>query len=458
MNDKYDFLKEQVKKQKPYMKWLRRAGVSAFSGLIFSLVVLVVMVFVYPRVNAAVNPKKTPQVDLGVSSSEKDSAQTTDSKEENQTASSTVASETAESEMPDTPEQKEDSPESSVLPETGEEASSSVVPQEKEEEVTTAENLEKLSRDVSDIVNTLEKSMVTVIGVTEDKDWFNQTYENQGQLSGLIVAFQNGAYYILTEYRVVKDVNRIMVTFADGNTTDARFVKSDTATGLAVIRVDADDVSKDTRQAIAPVEIKKYTSVKQGDAVIAIGSPMGYSNGMAVGMVTSVDNFRSVTDNAYHILCTDIPVSEDGSGILVNMDGCVVGLMAQQLLDTKDLKLMMCLPFTELVAPIEKLCNNEEMAYVGINGQDVTSTISEKTGIPKGIWIDSVDKASPAMETGIQAGDVIVRLNDTEVSTMKTFHNVLNQNKVGDKITIQVMRRSVEGYVEVEFKVTLTGR
>ena len=65
MNDKYDFLKEQVKKQKPYMKWLRRAGAAAFSGVIIGVVVLLIMVFIYPRLDRAVNPKPTAQVDLG---------------------------------------------------------------------------------------------------------------------------------------------------------------------------------------------------------------------------------------------------------------------------------------------------------------------------------------------------------------------------------------------------------
>ena len=457
MNDKYDFLKEQVKKQKPYMKWLKRAGVAAFSGLIFGAVVLLLLVFVYPRLDRAVNPKNTPQVDLGInSSSSDDSAQTADNEEERKTGEN---SQMAESEaVQSEPADMESQGPASALPEVKGEQETSVAAQEPVEEKTTAENLKKISEDITKVADTVKKSMVTVIGVTEDKDWFNQTYENQGQLSGLIVAFQNGAYYILTEYRVVKDVNRIMVTFTDGSTADARFVKSDTATGLAVIRVDADVVAKDTRQAIAPVEMKRHTLARQGETVIAIGSPMGYTDAVAVGMVTSVDNLKSVTDNAYHILCTDVPVSEDGSGILVDMDGNVLGVMAQQLLDTRGLGLMTCLPFSELVEPIEKLCNNEQMVYMGINGQDVSSIVSEKTGIPKGVWVDSVDKDSPAMETGIQAGDVIFKLGDTEISTLKTFHSLLNQNAPGDKVEVYVMRRSVEGYVEVQFEVTVSGR
>ena len=185
---------------------------------------------------------------------------------------------------------------------------------------------------------------------------------------------------------------------------------------------------------------------------------MGYADAMAAGMVTSVDNLKSVTDNAYHILYTDIPVSEDGSGILVDMDGGIVGIMAQQLLDTRKLGMMTCLPFSELVESIEKLCNNEKMVYLGMNGQDISTTVSEKTGIPKGVWVDSVDNDSPAMETGIQAGDVIVKIGDAQISTLKSLHSLLNQNKPGDKITLYVMRQSVEGYVEVPFEVTVSGR
>lgn len=457
MNDKYDFLKEQVKKQKPYIKWLKRAGAAAFSALIFSLVVLLVMVFVYPRLDRAVNPKDTQQVDLGMSSSQggnKGQPEEDLGQSKTEESSQIAESEAVQSELAGESSQVQ----TSTQPDEKGDTIASVVTPEPEEEKTTAENLDKLSADIIEVAKTVRKSMAMVIGVTEDKDWFNQTYENQGQLSGLIVAFQNSSYYILTEYRVVKDVNRIMVTFVDGTTSEARFVKSDTATGLAVIRVDANDVPKSTRQTIAPVEMKRHTMAKQGEAVLAIGSPMGYADAMAVGMVTSVDNLKSVTDNAYHILYTDIPACEDGSGILVDMDGGIVGIMAQQLLDTRELGMMTCLPFSELVESIEKLCNNEKMVYLGVNGQDISTTVSGKTGIPKGIWVDSVDNDSPAMETGIQAGDVIVKIGDAQISTLKSLHSVLNQNKPGDKITLYVMRQSVEGYVEVPFEVTVSGR
>ena len=451
MNDKYDFLKEQVKKQKPYMKWLRRAGVAAFSGVIIGVIVLLILVFVYPRLDAAVNPKDTPRVDLGTANQKRNSEVTvSDADADISVAESSVVASTADAEESTVPEP---SAEEKQEEKQKEETQPVTVP-----EKTTAESLTQVSDDIMAVSDTVSRSMVTVIGVTEDKDWFNETYENQGQLSGLIVALENKAYYILTEYRVVKDVNRIMVTFSDGESADARFVKSDEATSLAIIKVSQEDVPKTTREKISPIELKRYTSVRQGEAVIALGSPMGYSDAVTTGMVTSTTNLLSITDNAYHIVCTDIPVSSDGSGVLVDMDGNVVGIMAQQLLDTKELDLMACLPLSEILETIETLCNNKQLAYVGIHGQEVSSSISERTGIPKGIWIDSVETDSPAMETGIQPGDVIYKLEDAEVTNMKTFHALINQKKPGDTVEIHVMRRSVEGYVDVAFKVEIKGR
>lgn len=447
MNDKYDFLKEQVKKQKPYMKWLHRAGAAAFSGVIIGVVVLLIMVFIYPRLDRAVNPKPAAQVDLGKNADREaqdtqDAVSTVSDVKVSDQEVSVVSSAVESDNVLEQPSEEEKEPTVAVQP----------------QEKTTAESLTKVSEDIMALSSSLSRSMVTVIGVTEDKDWFNETYENQGQLSGLIVANEDKAYYILTEYRVVKDVNRIMVTFADGQTADARFVKCDDATSLAIIRVNMDDVPRSTRDVIEPVELKRYTSVRQGEAVVALGSPMGYSDAVTTGLVTSTTNILSITDNAYHIVCTDIPVSEDGSGILVDMDGNVVGIMAQQLLDTKELGLMTCLPLSEILETIETLCNNKQLAYVGITGQEVSSAISERTGIPKGIWIDSVDTDSPAMETGIQPGDVIYQLDDTEIGSLKTFHVLINQKKIGDVVDIHVMRRSVEGYVDVSFKVEIKGR
>ena len=109
-------------------------------------------------------------------------------------------------------------------------------------------------------------------------------------------------------------VDRILVTFCDGNTVDGHFVKQDAATGLAVIQIARNDLGKETRDAIAVGELGSASSVNQGDLVLALGSPSGYPDSVVCGRVTSTTNVKSTVDSEYHLLTTDIMGNSEGSG------------------------------------------------------------------------------------------------------------------------------------------------
>ena len=88
-----------------------------------------------------------------------------------------------------------------------------------------------------------------MIGITSEMDYFNQNYENQKQISGLLVAENEQDLFILTEYRVVENVQRIQVTFYDGSVVDAIYQRHDANTGLTVLRVSLADLDESTRRA-----------------------------------------------------------------------------------------------------------------------------------------------------------------------------------------------------------------
>lgn len=496
---KFSFLRESIKKPEPDMrKLVKKAGGLVGSALVFGMVSALVFAIVYPRVAPAVAPP-SGQNGAGLpegSSSVVDAAAGSMAEASSATVSS-AAAEAASAALsglpggngqgadapegdgapnsgsgPDVPEGQEpgeaapdqpESPESSALPEAKDQESA--VPEGEEGQApeeaqlpvadVTLESMELLAEQMQQVAGEARRAVVTVIGITQDLDWFNETYENQGQLSGLIVSGGNKEYFILTEYRVVKDVDRIMVTFFNGDSADARYVRRDDATGLAVLRVMAEDISRKTREDIQVADIGWIQSVSQGQPVMAIGSPMGYSDAITWGIVTSVNNNITVTDNVYRVITTNMQAGEDGSGVLLNMDGQVVGFMAQKLTDTKALGLVSCLPMTEIHSLVQKMCANEELVYAGVSGQEVVASISEKTGIPKGIWVDKVETDSPAMKAGIQKGDVIYQVGDTGVSSLRDFHEALEDSGVGKKVQISVMRQSVEGYVEIVFDVTI---
>ena len=99
-----------------------------------------------------------------------------------------------------------------------------------------------------------------------------------------------------------------------------------------------------------------------------------------------------------------------------------------------------------------------EMVYMGITGETITSDISEKKGIPVGVFVEQVEVESPAMQVGIQNGDVIIELNGERIETVKGYQQQLKACKAGSTVKVKAMRQGTEGYVEVSFDVMLKTR
>ena len=153
-------------------------------------------------------------------------------------------------------------------------------------------------------------------------------------------------------------------------------------------------------------------------------------------------------------VCTVGHGSTDGSGILVNLDGEIVGIIAQSY-SAKGNNVVTGIAISQIKKLIENLSNNVSRAYIGIRGQDVTEELSDKTGIPKGVLISRVADDSPAMMAGMKEYDVIVKLGEHKVETIKQYHEQLGKYSTGDVVTVTAMRKGAEGYAEMTFDVTM---
>ena len=326
-------------------------------------------------------------------------------------------------------------------------------PETSADEALELDDFQNMFDRVMDVAEEPEKSLVSVQGFTSGEEWLAGG-GSQEAISGLLAADNGKEYFILTEYRVVADVDRILVTFQDGSTVDANFQKQDPSTGLAVLKIAKEDVDNETKDQIEVAELGSSYSVSRGTPVLALGSPAGYGDSVAWGMVTSVTNTKATVDAEYHLLTTDIMGDSQGSGILVNLDGEIVGIIAQSFAIEDNKNVVTALPISELRDLIEKLSNNEDLIYLGVTGQDIGSELSEKTGIPKGVYVNAVSEDSPAMEAGIQNGDVIVRIGSSEISTLKQLKSALDNCEPGRRVEVAAMRKGAEGYVEIVFDVT----
>lgn len=327
---------------------------------------------------------------------------------------------------------------------------------EKETQKATMEDFRSVYKDVINAAKEPEKSMVMVQGITDGVDWMNNTYENSKQISGILVADNGKEYFVLTEYRVVENVDRILVTFYDGTTADAHFQKQDSGTGLAILKIDKDEITKEVQEKITIAELGSSSVIQRGEPVLAVGSPTGYKGSVIYGMITSVENVKSTVDNEYHIFVTDIMGDKEGSGVLLSLEGKVVGIISQSSSLSSNKCVVTALPISELKQIIELLSNNEKRIYLGVRGQNIATSLSVKTGIPKGIYVNAVEEDSPAMTGGIQNGDVIISVDGNSIETLTQLRRTLDKYKSGQKIKISAMRKGAEGYVEIVFDVSLT--
>lgn len=300
-----------------------------------------------------------------------------------------------------------------------------------------------------------DKFIVSVTNVKNDTDIFNTTYETKGIGSGVIIADTGDQYLILTEKKTIAGASSIRVTFVDGTTVKAELQKYDGNTGIAVLRVKSEDVSKDTKNQIAVATLGSSVGVSLGQTVLAVGSPIGTIHSILTGNITSNRNTISTMDCNYTIFTTDMVGSADASGALINTNGEIIGFVLQDYNMQKEQTTLAAVSISELKGVIELLSNDNPVPYLGLRISTVTDEIAEKYHMPKGVYVRDVALDSPAMEAGFQSGDVITAINGDAVVAAEDYEKMLLSLTVDDMVHITYERQSAEDYIplEIEAKV-----
>jgi serine protease Do len=317
------------------------------------------------------------------------------------------------------------------------------------------DDLKALYMKLSNVSKDAAKCLVTVTGVTSDVDWFNDTLENKGQASGIIVANNGQELIMLTNYGIISDAEKITVTFVDGSTVEASAGKYDVNTQLAIVSVPLDRIAEATMNSITVAKLGNSYASRKGDVVISIGSPLGYSDSVTYGMLTSTSKTVTTIDANYRILTTDAVGSVSASGALLNLDGEVIGYIAPTYSPDRSLGVIIALAISDLKADIEKLSCNEDVVYFGIKGSDVTTEIAKQKSIPTGVYVVETVLDSPAMNAGIQNGDIITMLGDKEIKTAKDLQSELAKYQANQVVPVVVKRQGIDEYKDINFVVTL---
>ncbi len=406
-----EFVREQIKvKPKNKRRLAVKLAVSALCGAVFALAFCLVLLLMRPILR-----KNDEETETGMT----DSTQSQPDSEEPTESGNT---------QPDT---------QPVIP----------VPDK-----VTLEDYQRLHNELYAIGNQANRSIVTVTSVVSDTDWFNNSYEREGLGSGTIIGETESAYLILTERKVITDASRISVTFINETVAAAELMKYDGNTGLAILKVEKSGLDQMTRSSISVIPQGNSRLVHKGTMVLALGSPLGTNYSILTGNITATNNEISRPDSNYSVFTTDIVASRNGSGILINMDGELVGIVMQDYSASSN-NTLTAVSVAEMKPVIDQLLKAQDVPYVGAYVSTVTDKIAEAYGLPKGVYIKEVVMDSPAMNAGLQSGDVIVELGGKMMTSDRVYFDALLQLTPEETCPVVIMRQSSSGYARITCQV-----
>lgn len=279
---------------------------------------------------------------------------------------------------------------------------------------------------------------------------FGQQTESASSGSGFIYTADG---YIVTNQHVVANASSINVTLYNGDTYPAKLVGSDSDYDVAVLKIDAKD--------LPAVTLGSSTDVNVGDTVMAIGNPLGeLTFSMSQGIVSCVNRAINVEGTPFNMIQVDASINPGNSGgPLMNLYGEVVGIVSAKYssyANTTVEGLGFAIPINDVQSIIKDIIENGSVgnkAYMAITAGTMTQQMAAqyKINATEGVFVYSVEDGGAGDKAGLKLGDVITKLNDTQITSMEDLSAAKKGFKAGDTVTLTVLRDGKEITTQLTF-------
>ena len=315
--------------------------------------------------------------------------------------------------------------------------------------ITTSELVEN---SISSSVDKVYGSTVVVIASSKGKTISTGT--------GFIYKKKDGKAYIMTNNHVIDGADSVAVEFNDKNDTiDASIVRGDTYADIAVLTIKDDNYTS--------VEIGDVDSLKLGDTIFTVGSPMGvnYKGTVTKGILSGKERMvevnltGSTSDYYMKVLQIDAAVNPGNSGgPLCDVSGNVIGIISLKIVKDEVEGMGFAIPIEDALKYASLIEDGGEIArpYLGISMLDLSeeyllwqNRITLPDGVSEGVAVVEVENGTPASKAGLKKGDIITKINDEDTGTLAEFRYELYKHDVGEKIKVTFYRNGKEQSAEV---------
>ena len=295
-------------------------------------------------------------------------------------------------------------------------------------------------------------SVVSINCSSVSTNIFGQSVQSASSGSGFIIT-QDG--YIVTNHHVVSGASSVTVTLHDGREYPATVVGSDSDYDVAVLKINATDLQ--------PVTLGNSSSVNVGDSVLAIGNPLGeLTFSMSQGIVSCCDRAVNVDGTPFNMIQVDASINPGNSGgPLMNLYGEVVGIVSAKyssFSNTTVEGLGFAIPIGDVQAIITDIMENGQVTdkpSFGITAGTMTEQMAAQYQIEQksGAFVYSVNKGGAGEKAGLRMGDVITKVDSTDIASMEDLTAAKKGHKAGDTVTVTYFRDGSSHTTSLTFDV-----
>lgn len=310
---------------------------------------------------------------------------------------------------------------------------------------------------------------------TDNQQSSEQTLTEYSEGSGVVYKKDDGYAYIVTNNHVISGSDKLEVVLSDNTKLTATKVGADSVTDLAVLKVKADKVK-------ATASFGDSSKIAAGQTVLAIGSPLGtaYATSVTQGIISAKSRTVNTTDETTGqttgqatVIQTDAAINNGNSGgPLINLSGQIVGINSMKLSgssssssDSASIEGMgFAIPSNEVVRIINQLVTNGKVVRpaLGISAVDLNQVASEQqsgtlklpSSVKSGVVVASFTTKSIARAAGMKKYDVIVAINDVNITNMADLHTELYKHDVNDSVKVTYYRGGSKKTVTVKLSQT----
>ena len=315
----------------------------------------------------------------------------------------------------------------------------------KNNQQTDGQLLDAYSTTITNVVDHVSESVVQIQVSKRRNKIIKRVFGNQGGGSGFIISSDG---YIVTNNHVISNTESVKVVLQDGEEYDASIIGSDPSTDIAVLKIDA--------QNLSAIQFTASDKLKVGQIAIAIGNPFGFQSTVTTGVISAKGRtLRSQTGRLIDdVIQTDAALNPGNSGgPLVDSKGRVIGVNTAIIMAAQGI----CFAVSSNVASyvVDKLIRFGKVrrAHLGIagNNKPISLRLRNKLDLKNkmGVLIHQIIKDTKAYNKELLRGDIIIGFAGKIVETIDDLHKVLDEEQINVRSPLRILRYGKEQFVNV---------